>query len=76
MYIKGTCIQVEVEWFVDEKYKNPKSMNTSASKKDDETADIDPKTKAVFAKKGYEITKKLGAGAFGQVRGSTFNNRF
>lgn len=34
----------------------------------DDFADIDPKTRAVFNKKGYKITTKLGSGAFGQVR--------
>ena len=30
-------------------------------------AELDPKTQAVFKKKGYELQKKLSAGAFGQV---------
>ena len=30
-------------------------------------ADLDPKTKAVFKKKGYYLEKKLSQGSFGQV---------
>jgi len=36
--------------------------------KKEEFAEIDSKTQAVFAKKGYQLMGKLGAGAFGQVR--------
>nr|XP_027200869.1 testis-specific serine/threonine-protein kinase 2-like [Dermatophagoides pteronyssinus] len=39
---------------------------TNGDKKDNEI-DIDPKSKAVFLKKGYEILYKIGSGAFGQV---------
>ncbi|XP_054160102.1 testis-specific serine/threonine-protein kinase 4-like [Oppia nitens] len=35
--------------------------------KKDETINLDPKTEAVFKKKGYELQKKLAEGAFGQV---------
>jgi len=33
----------------------------------EEVAELDPKTEAVFKKKGYKIQKKLSEGAFGQV---------
>ena len=32
-----------------------------------EFAEMDDKTMAVFTKKGYQLQKKLGQGAFGQV---------
>ena len=34
---------------------------------DDETIDVDPKTQAVFDKKGYVVLKKISQGAFGRV---------
>lgn len=33
----------------------------------DETIEVDPKTKAVFDRKGYVVLKKISEGAFGQV---------
>ena len=35
--------------------------------KKDEMPELDPKTEAVFKKKGYKLQKKLSQGAFGQV---------
>lgn len=33
----------------------------------DETIEVDPKTKAVLDKKGYEVLKKISEGSFGKV---------
>ena len=34
---------------------------------DSKTIEVDPRTKAVFDRKGYIVQKKISQGAFGQV---------